>query len=84
MKSSNQLSDLTGIEQLPSLNVLCASNNQIEVLDTVEQLAQLLDLSTLQLVGNPVTNADNYRLEVISRLPKLKVLDDQDVRAHGR
>lgn len=49
---------------------------QIESMEGLEPLAQLSSLETLDLSGNPVTEIENYRLQLILLLPHLKKLDD--------
>ncbi len=64
----------------PALETLVLSNNAIGTLRELENLASLRTLTMLSLVDNPVTKQPNYRALVISRLPKLKVLDFKKVK----
>ena len=77
--SYNQIGSLAGIEKLTNLQVLYASNNRIDKWSEVERLQQLPVLRELNLVNNPLHQKhvaeDNWRIEVIKRLPNLKNLD---------
>ncbi|KAJ3414864.1 Leucine-rich repeat-containing protein 51 [Chytridiales sp. JEL 0842] len=59
----------------PNLSTLYLHANQIHHLSEVDKLGQLQALRTLTLHGNPLENCKNYRLYVVSRIPKLKHLD---------
>ena len=76
--SYNQISSLSGIEKLSGLQVLFMSNNKIDKWSEVERLTALPKLRDLLLHGNPITdqfkdNNEGWRLEVLKRLPNLKV-----------
>ncbi|KAK9811713.1 hypothetical protein WJX72_008876 [[Myrmecia] bisecta] len=80
--SYNLLERLVGVEKLSSLRVLYLSNNKIRDWAEVERLAPLDKLEDLLLVGNPLYNdfkdkgsTQDYRIEVLKRLPNLKKLD---------
>ncbi|KAL3162023.1 hypothetical protein ABBQ38_009094 [Trebouxia sp. C0009 RCD-2024] len=80
--SYNVLEKLTGVEKLAVLRVFLLSNNKIAAWSEVERLGGLTALEELLLVGNPLYNefkdkgdTQNYRIEVLKRLPQLKKLD---------
>lgn len=80
--SYNVLERLTGVEKLAALRVFLLSNNKIAAWSEVERLGGLTALEELLLVGNPLYNefkdkgdTQNYRIEVLKRLPQLKKLD---------
>jgi len=80
--SYNNLVSLAGIEKASNLKTLYMSNNKIATWNEIDRLTSLANLEDLLLVGNPVYNdyKDNnalneYRVEVIKRLPNLKKLD---------
>jgi len=77
--SYNQIGSFTGIEKLVNLTVLYASNNKIDKWAEVERLQSLPKLRDLNLVNNPIYQKQeaegNWRIEIIKRLDKLKVLD---------
>jgi len=77
--SYNQIGSFSGIEKLVNLTVFYASNNKIDKWAEVERLQTLPKLREINLVNNPIyQKADaegNWRIEVIKRLDKLKVLD---------
>lgn len=76
--SYNNLAGLGGIEKLTNLEVLFLSNNKISSWSEVERLANLPKLRDVLLVGNPIhakgTEEGNWRIEVLKRLPNLKVM----------
>merc|ERR1719316_1215209 len=65
--SYNQIASLAGIEKLVNLQVIYMSNNKIDKWPEVERLQALPKLRELNLVNNPIynANADNWRIEVI-------------------
>ncbi|KAL6052622.1 U2 snRNP complex subunit, variant 2 [Balamuthia mandrillaris] len=72
-------------ESLPKLETLILTNNKLEKLEDLEALAQLApSLRELSLLGNPVTRRPNYRLYLIAKLPRLKVLDFTRVKPQVR
>ncbi|PNW72167.1 hypothetical protein CHLRE_16g679600v5 [Chlamydomonas reinhardtii] len=74
-----------GLEEfIPSLETLILTNNRINNLQDIDPLATLSKLEHLSLHGNPVMTKPNYRLYVISKLPRLKVLDFKKVKQKER
>ena len=87
--SYNQLGSLAGIEKLVNLQVLYASNNKIDKWPEVERLQALPKLRDVLLVNNPIhikTESEglNWRVEMLKRLDKLKVIDGQLVEDEER
>jgi len=68
---------------LPKLDTLVLTNNHFTRLDDLKPLSEF-PLTFVSLIGNPITKLANYRLFVIHRLPKLKVLDYQKVKLAER
>lgn len=50
-------------------------NNKVSDLQQVYKLAKCLKLQRLVLTNNIVTEVANYRLNVIARIPSLRILD---------
>ncbi|KAG2453822.1 hypothetical protein HYH02_002029 [Chlamydomonas schloesseri] len=74
-----------GLEEfIPNLETLILTNNRINNLQDIDPLATLSKLQDLSLHGNPVMTKPNYRLYVISKLPRLKVLDFKKVKQKER
>lgn len=78
--SYNNLTSLAGIEKLKKLKVLYCGNNKISSWSEVDRLKELPELEDLLLQGNPLEknskdNGENWRIEVLRRLPTLKKLD---------
>ena len=75
--SYNQIGTLAGIEKLHNLQILFISNNKIADWKEVERLASLPKLRDLLMVGNPLYVAHmaegNWRVELLKRLPNIKV-----------
>ncbi|KAI8100651.1 hypothetical protein M9434_005042 [Picochlorum sp. BPE23] len=78
-----RISDSLG-EALPNLELLILTNNKLSDLVTLEPLGLLGKLTYLSLVDNPVTKEPGYRLFIISRCKKLKMLDYRKVTASER
>lgn len=53
--------------------------NTIDRLDGVSWLAMCKRLRSLTLIGNPVVESSNYRIQTMSTLPALQILDDMPV-----
>jgi hypothetical protein len=75
MLANNHISRISNTvgEQLANLETVILSNNRVEALSEVENLASCRKLANLCLVGNPVSRRQHYRLFVIHKLPQLKV-----------
>ena len=71
-------------EQLPNLEWLILTNNSIEELGDVDCLASLSKLECLCLLDNPVTTKQHYRLYVIHKLPKVRLLDFRRIKLRER
>lgn len=68
---------------LPKLESLVLTNNKFSKLADLKPLSEF-PLVFLSLIGNPVASLTDYRLFIIHRLPKLKVLDYQKVKQAER
>jgi len=77
----NGLSDLVGLLDCPSIEVIDVQNNEIEDPDCLKEIfMKMPNLKVLYLMKNPVTkNIKNYRKTVISSIPSLRYLDDRPV-----
>ncbi|CAI8028388.1 U2 small nuclear ribonucleoprotein A' [Geodia barretti] len=74
-----------GLEQcLPKLETLVLTNNNLDKLEDLEQLATVTTLQYLCLLRNQVTHRPNYRLYVIHKIPQLRVLDFKRIRQKER
>ncbi|XP_078575555.1 U2 small nuclear ribonucleoprotein A'-like [Branchiostoma floridae x Branchiostoma japonicum] len=74
-----------GLEQnLPRLQELILTNNNVQELGDLDPLAAFKNLSHLSLLRNPVTTKEHYRLYVIHKIPQLRVLDFQRIRLRER
>jgi hypothetical protein len=77
--SDNRLAG--GLEHLsgcPNITHLNLSGNKIKEVDTLEPLASLQKLKTLDLFNCEVTQADDYRSKLFKTLSQLKYLDGFD------
>eukprot|EP01012_Entosiphon_sulcatum_P028450 TRINITY_DN3441_c0_g1_i1.p1 TRINITY_DN3441_c0_g1~~TRINITY_DN3441_c0_g1_i1.p1 ORF type:complete len:342 (+),score=55.03 TRINITY_DN3441_c0_g1_i1:28-1026(+) len=72
--------DLEHLKECPSIAVLDVSHNDIENPDVLDIFSQMPELTILHLEGNSVVRQiPHYRKTLISRLPKLRHLDDHPV-----
>lgn len=69
---------------LPHLESLILTNNNIEDLSEIDQLSTFKTLRTLCLLRNPVASLKHYRLYTIYRIPSLRVLDFKKVKDKER
>lgn len=67
--------------KLPNLDTLVLTNNRVANLADLDNLADFKNLRSLSLIKNPVSQIPNYRLYVVHKLPNLKILDFQKVKA---
>lgn len=58
-------------EELPNLQCLYLTNNLVQELADLDNLAGLKKLEHVSLLGNPVTTRDHYRLYLINKLPQV-------------
>ena len=65
---------------LPKLHTLILTNNRLVNLVDLEPLAGIPNLHTLCLLDNIVTKREHYRLYVIHKLPRLRLLDFKKVK----
>lgn len=79
--SNNYVSHIGRLgEQLRNLTTLVLSNNRVNSLSEIDNIATLNKLELLSLTDNQVTHLPNYRLYVIFKIPSLKCLDFQKVK----
>lgn len=67
-------------QNLPSLDTLIMSFNKIESLQELDNLSDLKNLRVISLEKNPVASKPNYRLYLIYKLPRIKLIDFKKVR----
>lgn len=67
-------------DAIPRLEWLILTNNKLTNLADLEPLQTLPRLRYLSLIDNPVTKQPGYRLFVINRCKKLKVLDFRKIK----
>ena len=68
----------------PFLTNLVLINNKISDFEQIDNIATCQSLEKLYLLDNVVTKLKNYRLYVIYKLPKLRILDFQKVTKKER
>jgi len=84
--NNNRITSIaTGLgPKIPNLETLILTGNRVEHLADIDPLLEFKKLQTLSLLKNPVTKVKHYRLYVIFKLPSVKVLDFQKVKAKER
>jgi hypothetical protein len=63
--SNNKIKELGALNKLFSLKILDLSFNLITAFSEVQSLKRLPELSSLSLIGNPLTFAENYRINTL-------------------
>ncbi|XP_058092754.1 U2 small nuclear ribonucleoprotein A' [Magnolia sinica] len=71
-------------EYLPKLHTLILTNNRLVNLVEIDPLASLSKLQSLSLLDNNITKKPNYRLYVIHKLKRLRLLDFKKVKQKER
>ena len=80
--SYNQIEKLDGLNRCVALHTLFISNNRIRTWDEVAKLANLPELKTVLLTGNPVYGDMQYEEVapmVIKRVPQIELIDGRMV-----
>lgn len=74
---NNHLVDIAGaLHKLTCLETLMLHNNQLTKLKVViNELRKMQNLKTLSLFDNPLAQEENYRINVLSKLPSVELLD---------
>ena len=75
----NRIRTTTGLESVSSLQKLYMSNNEIQGLSSMSNLERLTKLQTIQMEGNPVWSNPDYSYHLVSSLPSLVTMAQQDV-----
>nr|XP_048304064.1 dynein regulatory complex subunit 3 isoform X3 [Myodes glareolus] len=73
--SNNRISKMDSLDALVKLQVLSLGNNQISNIMNVIYLRQFKCLRTLSLAGNPIAEAEEYKMFIYAYLPDLVYLD---------
>ncbi|XP_022659760.1 U2 small nuclear ribonucleoprotein A'-like [Varroa jacobsoni] len=71
-------------EQLPSLESLIMTNNQIQNLGDLDSLATVKSLRYLSVLKNPVALKKHYRLYIVHKIPQLRILDFKRIKMTER
>ncbi|XP_022094850.1 leucine-rich repeat-containing protein 9-like [Acanthaster planci] len=79
--SNNRIGSLNGLAHVMSLLELYIGNNLIQNIREIFSLKHLPNFVILDLFGNPVASAENYRLFVVYHLRTLKALDGTAVES---
>lgn len=78
--SSNEIENVSYLDELSKLKVLDISYNQIAEIEGLQCLAGNSDLRNLCVRGNPfVVDHHKYELEINEILPQLTIIDDQEL-----
>ncbi|OUM63150.1 hypothetical protein PIROE2DRAFT_10366, partial [Piromyces sp. E2] len=76
----NKISNLDGFtEDLKMLSEINLRANEIENFEEIDKLKCLPNLKRVVLQENPIASDNNYRVEIVMRLPNLKTLDKDEV-----
>ncbi|CAH6786247.1 Drc3 [Phodopus roborovskii] len=73
--SNNRISKIDSLDALVKLQVLSLGNNQISNMMNVIYLRRFTCLRTLTLSGNPIAEAEEYKVFIHAYLPDLVYLD---------
>jgi len=83
--NNNKISKIGSLgEALPSLTTLILTNNKLVNLNDIDPLTELNSLTHLSLLDNLVAKKQHYRLYIIHKLPKLKILDFRKIKQKER
>ncbi|CAF1195882.1 unnamed protein product [Didymodactylos carnosus] len=72
----NRIRELSYFDRMSKLEKLFLGSNKIQELTEVEKLINLVGLSELSLMNNPISRKSTYRLFIVYRLPQVQILDE--------
>ena len=78
------LDGFVDVETLGSLREINASSTGIAEIGEISKLKSLPLLDTIKLTDAPVSGIDNYAIEMLIVLPKLKMLDEDEITEEQR
>lgn len=58
---------------------LALDQNNIRVIEELRPLNELENLQHLEVRGNPICNIEDYRAKIFEIIPKLKIVDSEDI-----
>ncbi|XP_016051980.1 PREDICTED: dynein regulatory complex subunit 3 [Miniopterus natalensis] len=76
---NNRISKIDSLDALVKLQVLSLGNNHIGNMMNIVYLRQFKDLRALSLSGNPIAEAEDYKMFVWAYLPDLVYLDSRRI-----
>ncbi|XP_074244400.1 dynein regulatory complex subunit 3 isoform X1 [Saimiri boliviensis] len=79
---NNRISNIDSLDALVKLQVLSLGNNQIDNMMNIIYLRRFRCLRTLSLSGNPVSEAEDYKMFICAYLPDLVYLDFRRIDDH--
>ncbi|XP_004677178.1 PREDICTED: leucine-rich repeat-containing protein 72 [Condylura cristata] len=83
--NNNAIFEIEGLHYLRSLHILLLHHNELTRIDaTVKELKGMLNLKTLSLYQNPLSQYNLYRLYIIYHLPGIELLDRNQVTEKER
>ncbi|XP_055097578.1 dynein regulatory complex subunit 3 isoform X3 [Symphalangus syndactylus] len=79
---NNQISKIDSLDALVKLQVLSLGNNRIDNMMNIIYLRRFKCLRTLSLSGNPISEAEDYKMFICAYLPDLVYLDFRRIDDH--
>uniref|UniRef100_A0A0D9R7P4 Dynein regulatory complex subunit 3 n=1 Tax=Chlorocebus sabaeus TaxID=60711 RepID=A0A0D9R7P4_CHLSB len=81
---NNRISKIDSLDALVKLQVLSLGNNQIDNMMNIVYLRRFKCLRTLSLSGNPISEAEDYKMFICAYLPDLVYLDFRRIDDHTK
>ncbi|XP_075415256.1 dynein regulatory complex subunit 3 [Tenrec ecaudatus] len=81
---NNRISKIDSLDALVKLQVLCLGNNDVSNMMNIIYLRRFKDLRTLSLSGNPISEAEDYKMFICAYLPDLVYLDFRRIDDHTK
>ncbi|MEE6525375.1 hypothetical protein FKM82_025329, partial [Ascaphus truei] len=72
---NNRISVIENMDRLKNLHVLSLGNNNLTSLENIMYLRNFKQLQALNLAGNPLSEAELYKMFIAAHLPGLVYLD---------
>ncbi len=81
---SNYFKNINSFSKLQSLNYISFENNKLSDINNIERLSETENLKEINLINNPITKNNNYRLNVIRKFYNLTKIDGIEITKEER
>ncbi|CAF0870863.1 unnamed protein product, partial [Brachionus calyciflorus] len=80
----NRIRDLNNIQVLKHLQKLYVANNKMNDYSDIEKLMEMNNLYEVSMINNPISRRPHYRITMVFKIKRLKILDMIEVSEDDR